>query len=191
MLLSSGVSSTSTVTTKSCSLECLECFSSSIKTALRGRDLGCPPLVAALSLCAAETLRPGNEIGGPQTGGPPQTGTSTNQRGNKGEGLALEFGVGTGGTLRLIAEKGRSFARVVGFDSFNGLPENWIPEWPQGSFTTHGVIPRIEGAEIVAGLFDKTLPSFLSSLPPQAPSASIKLVHIDCVSIIQLFTLSV
>src|SRR5688500_2905006 len=39
-------------------------------------------------------------------------------------GLWLEFGVGKGSTIDFIA--GHSFGRtVVGFDSFEGLPEDW------------------------------------------------------------------
>jgi hypothetical protein len=41
----------------------------------------------------------------------------------KGPGLALEFGVGTGTTLKIIAETVSSDRTVAGFDIFTGLPE--------------------------------------------------------------------
>ena len=45
-------------------------------------------------------------------------------------GTALEFGVGEGHTLRMIAQQ----MPVIGFDSFTGLPEDWRPEYPKGAF---------------------------------------------------------
>jgi predicted O-methyltransferase YrrM len=74
-------------------------------------------------------------------------------------GLALEFGVGGGHTLRLMAEAlpGR---RVVGFDVFTGLPENWRTGFPAGAFAQEE-LPEVAGAELVVGLFDETLPGFL------------------------------
>src|SRR6185312_8949753 len=46
------------------------------------------------------------------------------------DGLCVEFGVGTGGSLRKIAEH----CYVYGFDSFNGLPEDWRNRFPVGYF---------------------------------------------------------
>ena len=43
------------------------------------------------------------------------------------EGTAVEFGVGTGQSTRLIAER----MPVVGFDSFQGLPEFWRKGFPK------------------------------------------------------------
>ena len=87
-------------------------------------------------------------------------------------GLALEFGVASGATLRVIAEQrpGQTF----GFDSFQGLPEEWRPGFPQGMFATHA--PHIEGAELVVGLFEDTLPAWFT----HHPVADIGLIHIDC-----------
>lgn len=76
------------------------------------------------------------------------------------EGWALEFGVGAGGTLRMIAER----LPVIGFDSFEGLPEDWRPEYPKGSFALQDPkrdrIPQVENATVVVGLFADTLPGF-------------------------------
>ena len=42
------------------------------------------------------------------------------------DGLWLEFGVSTRGSLAVIAEQ--THAHVYGFDSFEGLPEDWYAE---------------------------------------------------------------
>ena len=42
-----------------------------------------------------------------------------------GSGLALEFGVAAGTTLKIIAEGASSDRTVVGFDILTGLPETW------------------------------------------------------------------
>lgn len=89
-------------------------------------------------------------------------------------GLWLEFGVSGGATLRRIAAA-RGQARVVGFDSFDGLPEAWRPGYPAGSFKTNGP-PKIDGVEVVAGLFQDTLPKFVANWL----SSSITFLHIDC-----------
>lgn len=72
-------------------------------------------------------------------------------------GWALEFGVGAGHTTRLIAEA----LPVIGFDSFDGLPEDWRPDegFVTGMFRQDS-IPQIEGATIVVGLFADTLAAF-------------------------------
>jgi predicted O-methyltransferase YrrM len=75
-------------------------------------------------------------------------------------GMVLEFGVGAGTTLGIIAEKspGRT---VVGFDVFSGLPETWRSDFPVGTFAQEA-LPEVPGAELVVGLFDDTLPGFLA-----------------------------
>jgi hypothetical protein len=79
------------------------------------------------------------------------------------EGLYLEFGVATGGTLRLIAECGPP-GSVFGFDSFEGLPEFWRPGFDAGAFKMDQ-LPDVPGAELVPGWFDDTLPGFLEAHP--------------------------
>ncbi len=75
-------------------------------------------------------------------------------------GMALEFGVGQGTTLRIIAERctGR---KVVGFDVFSGLPETWRSDFPAGTFKQES-LPEVPGAELVVGLFEDTLPGFVA-----------------------------
>jgi predicted O-methyltransferase YrrM len=79
------------------------------------------------------------------------------------EGLYLEFGVATGGTLRLIAEHAPA-GTVYGFDSFEGLPEHWRAGFGPGAFATDR-LPEVPGAELVVGWFDETLPGFLDQHP--------------------------
>ncbi|MCA1719810.1 MAG: class I SAM-dependent methyltransferase [Actinobacteria bacterium] len=86
-------------------------------------------------------------------------------------GMSLEFGVATGTTLRIIAEE--RTGGVYGFDSFDGLPQDWRLGYDAGEFAHE--IPAVRGAEIVVGLFADTLPGFLASHPDP-----VAFVHIDC-----------
>lgn len=91
-----------------------------------------------------------------------------------GPGLALEFGVASGRTLRAIAAAMPPGSRVVGFDSFAGLPEHWRDGFGVGMFRTDP--PSVPGAELVVGLFADTLPDWA----PADDDGPIRLVHIDC-----------
>lgn len=82
-------------------------------------------------------------------------------------GSAVEFGVASGRTLSLIAAK----MPVVGFDSFEGLPEDWRAGFSKGRFACP--VPDVPGAEIIVGLFDQTLPNWTQP-------DDLALVHIDC-----------
>lgn len=80
--------------------------------------------------------------------------------------LYLEFGVYRGRTLRWWASHlPGDGARLVGLDSFEGLPETWQPNAPQGSFSV-GTPPEIEDPRVsfVVGRFEDSLPTFDS--PP-------------------------
>lgn len=70
------------------------------------------------------------------------------------EGAALEFGVGSGTSLRMIADR----MPVIGFDSFQGLPEKWRDGFDVGAFACEP--PTVPGADLVVGQFSDTLPSF-------------------------------
>lgn len=67
-------------------------------------------------------------------------------------GSAVEFGVGSGTSTRIIA----GHMPVVGFDSGQGLPEDWRPEFPKHSFAYD--IPEVDNAIVVEGWFEDTLP---------------------------------
>jgi predicted O-methyltransferase YrrM len=87
-------------------------------------------------------------------------------------GMALEFGVFEGRSLTTIAQarKGRE---VYGFDSFQGLPEDYRPHVRQGAFALDQT-PTVEGAELVVGWFDDTLPPFLEAHP-----GPVDFLHVD------------
>jgi hypothetical protein len=87
-------------------------------------------------------------------------------------GMALEFGVFTGTTLKIIAA-GRDGGGVYGFDSFDGLPENWRAGFDVGAFGIDAP-PEVPGAELVVGLFEDTLPGFLAAHP-----GAVDLLHVD------------
>jgi hypothetical protein len=88
------------------------------------------------------------------------------------EGMALEFGVFSGRTLRVITAA-RDGKNVFGFDSFEGLPEDWRAGFPAGTFAVEE-LPEVLGAGLVVGLFEDTLPGFLSDHPEP-----VALLHID------------
>lgn len=88
------------------------------------------------------------------------------------DGMALEFGVATGRTLTVIAGA-RKNQQVFGFDSFEGLPEDWRTNIPAGTFKVDRM-PDVPGAELVVGMFDDTLPSFLDS-----HSDPVAFMHLD------------
>lgn len=91
------------------------------------------------------------------------------------EGLVLEFGVYRGTSLRVIAE--RVGQEVHGFDSFEGLPQDWTYFQKQGRFSLRGEAPAIDapGVRIHKGWFDQTLPQFLGDHPGPA-----RFIHVDC-----------
>lgn len=86
-------------------------------------------------------------------------------------GTALEFGVAGGLSLRRIVAAMPAGSQVVGFDSFDGLPEHWRDGFGIGSFRT--TRPDVPGAELVVGLYDETLPGW--PVPDD-----LRLVHVDC-----------
>ncbi|MGH3794758.1 MAG: TylF/MycF/NovP-related O-methyltransferase [Pseudonocardiaceae bacterium] len=88
------------------------------------------------------------------------------------EGMALEFGVYTGGTLKMIADA-RNDKQVFGFDSFEGLPEDWRTSMPAGTFSTDQ-LPDVPGAELIVGWFDDTLADFLAGHP-----GPVAFLHLD------------
>jgi predicted O-methyltransferase YrrM len=91
------------------------------------------------------------------------------------EGLVLEFGVYTGASLRWIAD--RCPGPVHGFDSFEGLPEDWTHIQKKGRFSLQGELPEIGAANAVLhkGWFADTLPAFLA-----ANQGVVRFAHIDC-----------
>ncbi len=77
--------------------------------------------------------------------------------------LYLEFGVFEGRSMRWWSDNlSQSDATLVGFDSFEGLPEGWRPGYASGHFRT-GKPPEINDRRVSfqVGWFDDTLPSFI------------------------------
>ncbi|ABG95908.1 conserved hypothetical protein [Rhodococcus jostii RHA1] len=90
------------------------------------------------------------------------------------EGLALEFGVASGTTLRIIVEQLKDAEHeVFGFDVFSGLPQTWRTGFPAGEFAQEN-LPQVRGAQLVPGLFEDTLSGFLEKHP-----GPVSFVHLD------------
>jgi hypothetical protein len=94
------------------------------------------------------------------------------------KGVAMEFGVASGQSLKLIAEQTKLL--TFGFDSWDGLPTDWNvgdTVYKKGHFKTP--IPDSESIGknviLVKGLFDNSLPCFVKSLDFVA-----SFIHIDC-----------
>ena len=89
------------------------------------------------------------------------------------EGEVLEFGVYHGLSLRKLAK--RVSTSIHGFDSFEGLPEDWRPGEPKGRYSTGGRIPAVPAnVQLHRGWFEDTLPPFA------AKAGKLRLVHVDC-----------
>ena len=90
--------------------------------------------------------------------------------------LYLEFGVYRGRTLRYWTSKLTSpSARFVGFDSFEGLPEDWQANAPAGAFSV-GRPPAVDDPRVsfIVGWFDETLETF------DPPEHDQLIVNLDC-----------
>lgn len=90
------------------------------------------------------------------------------------QGLVCEFGVYRGTSLQFVAA--RISGTAHGFDSFEGLPEDWTADDRKGKYTTGGALPQ--GPDNIAlhvGWFNDTLPTFLAE--HEGPA---RLLHIDC-----------
>ena len=89
----------------------------------------------------------------------------------------LEFGVYRGDSIAWWCQNVTSTdARFFGFDSFQGLPEQWGVV-PTGTFDTGGKMPKIDDDRLkfVAGWFQDTLPPFFADYS----SDRRKVVHLD------------
>jgi hypothetical protein len=93
--------------------------------------------------------------------------------------LFLEFGVFEGATTRYWAERLKHpESRLHGFDSFEGLPEDWHEvrfTQPKGHFSTDGSTPRIDDSRVTffKGWFNETLPKY------QLPDHEVLVVDFD------------
>jgi len=92
------------------------------------------------------------------------------------DGLIIECGVFKGRSINLIAQH-LPEKTIYGFDSFEGLPENWTgwKDHQKGALATP--LPQVkDNVVLIKGWFDDTLPKFHQEQPMEA----IGLLHIDC-----------
>ncbi len=75
-----------------------------------------------------------------------------------------EFGVWRGESFKYLIN---TFKKGYGFDTFEGLPEDWHDK-KQGKYSAEGTIPEIDGGTFIAGKFEDTLPTFYSKPRPIA-----------------------
>lgn len=91
----------------------------------------------------------------------------------------LEFGVFEGASIRQWCDLNQNeSSRFFGFDSFEGLPEDWHSGKRKGAFNTHGKCPDIADSRVsfVAGWFQQSLRGFMTLYRPQ----SRLVIHVDC-----------
>lgn len=85
--------------------------------------------------------------------------------------LYIELGVARGDATRIWSKLLKHPATLLhGFDSFEGLPENWEDgSCPPGTFSTGGALPKIDDARVqfFKGWFSDTL---LTYRPPSRPA---------------------
>lgn len=97
-------------------------------------------------------------------------------------GAYLEMGVCTGKTINFIAALNPE-QKIWGFDSFDGLPEQWTRTditVPQGTFRVNAegwMPPVLHNVTLVKGLFQATLPQFKRQILKSTPIA---FLHVDC-----------
>jgi hypothetical protein len=88
------------------------------------------------------------------------------------QGLYCEFGVYRGETLNFIASQ--IAGEVHGFDSFEGLPEDWRQGHEKGTFAV-GALPRVRpNVRLHKGWFEDTLPAFREQHP-----GPVAFLHLD------------
>jgi O-methyltransferase len=78
----------------------------------------------------------------------------------------LEFGVFEGASIQYWMELNLNHdSRFFGFDSFEGLPEDWRPGSPKGRFDVGGLTPVVDDRRVtfVRGWFEDTIPQFVNS----------------------------
>ncbi len=90
------------------------------------------------------------------------------------KGDILEFGVFKGESLQTFAERCPN-RQVYGFDSFEGLPDDWWTR-PKGTFKTDLPVIDKPNVTLVKGYFEESVPRFLENW-----SGRPALVHVDCV----------
>ncbi len=88
-------------------------------------------------------------------------------------GLVCEFGVFKGESINYLAGC-LPTTEIYGFDSFEGLPEDWRPEVKAGHFKVQQLPVVKSNVRLIKGWFDKTVPVFLEQHPEP-----VSYLHID------------
>lgn len=91
-------------------------------------------------------------------------------------GLNAEFGVYKGDSINMLAKLApeRTF---WGFDSFQGLPEQWTIESKRGAFDVGGKLPKVrKNVSLVKGFYSETLPKFRV----ENSTETVAFLHVDC-----------
>lgn len=137
-------------------------FAHNIELGLQSRALGetCDYVEAHLAMCVA--LSSTTEILDFAVGQIPQ------------QGFVCEFGVFQGRSINHLAARIKP-RTIHGFDSFEGLPEDWRSGTGKGAFRT-SVPPVAANVVLHKGWFDATLPGFAQSVAGQEAA----LLHVDC-----------
>jgi hypothetical protein len=92
------------------------------------------------------------------------------------DGLNLEFGVWSGKTINRFADALGPGRTIHGFDSFEGLPEDWFGDRRKGRFDTGGKLPEVRpNVKLHKGWFSETLPRFVRENP-----GPVAFLHVDC-----------
>lgn len=91
------------------------------------------------------------------------------------QGAVLEFGVADGGSIAEIASVYKG--TVHGFDSFEGLPEDWAGHTEAaGTFDRGGTLPKVpKNVELHKGWFSDTIPVWKGK-----HSDPVGFLHMDC-----------
>jgi hypothetical protein len=89
------------------------------------------------------------------------------------QGVIAEFGVASGRTINYISSL--TDQEVLGFDSFEGLPEDWRTGFKKGCFRQERLPAVNSNVKLMIGLFENTLKDYVKHL-----SKPISLLHIDC-----------
>lgn len=87
-------------------------------------------------------------------------------------GYYAEFGVYKGTTINYIASK--IDMTIHGFDSFEGLPEDWRTEFKKGHFKMEGLPEVAENVELHKGWFDTTVAEWAENHP-----GPMQFIHFD------------
>lgn len=88
-------------------------------------------------------------------------------------GSFAEFGVYKGDSINFIAK--RTERQVYGFDSFEGLPEDWIKDYTRERFRVDA-LPKVRAnVTLVKGWYEESLPPFLAE-----HDDAFAYLHIDC-----------